>query len=75
MKIKKELIGSKVKGGIISKWYTIEEGREEEYLSAGLYNIFEIDKPVLIKADAKDRKKSSKHIDSNSVGTDYNSIS
>lgn len=75
MKIKKELIGSKVKGGILSKWYTIEEGREEEYLSAGLYNIFEIDKPVLIKADAKDRKKSSKHIDSNSVGTDYNSIS
>lgn len=75
MKIKKELIGSKVKGGILSKWYTIEEGREEEYLSAGLYNIFEIEKPVLIKADAKDRKKSSKHIDSNSVGTDYDSIS
>lgn len=75
MKIKKELIGSKVKGGILSKWYTIEEGREEEYLSAGLYNIFEIDKPVLIKADAKDRKKSNKHIDSDSVGTDYNSIS
>lgn len=75
MKIKKELIGSKVKGGILSKWYTIEEGREEEYLSAGLYNIFEIDKPVLIKADAKDRKKSIKHIDSDSVGTDYNSIS
>lgn len=75
MKIKKELIGSKVKGGILSKWYIIEEGREEEYLSAGLYNIFEIDKPVLIKADAKDRKKSSKHIDSDSVGTDYNSIS
>lgn len=75
MKIRKELIGSKVKGGILSKWYTIEEGREAEYLSAGLYNIFEIEKPVLIKADAKDRKKSSKHIDSNSVGTDYDSIS
>jgi len=75
MKIKKELIGSKVKGGILSKWYTIEEGREAEYLSAGLYNIFEIETPVLIKADAKDRKKSSKHIDSNSVGTDYDSIS
>lgn len=75
MKIKKELIGSKVKGGILSKWYTIEEGREEEYLSAGLYNIFEIEKPVLIKADAKDRKKSSKHINSDSVGTDYDSIS
>ena len=75
MKIKKELIGSKVKGGILSKWYTIEEGREEEYLSAGLFNIFEIEKPVLIKADAKDRKKSSKHIDSNSIGTDYDSIS
>lgn len=75
MKIKKELIGSKVKGGILSKWYTIEEGREEEYLSAGLYNIFEIETPVLIKADAKDRKKSSKHIDSDSVGTDNNSIS
>ena len=75
MKIKKELIGSKVKGGILSKWYTIEEGRENEYLSAGLYNIFEIDKPVLIKTDAKDRKKSSKHTDSDSLGTDYNSIS
>lgn len=75
MKIKKELIGSKVKGGILSKWYIIEEGREEEYLSAGLYNIFEIEKPVLIKADAKDRKKSSKHINSDSVGTDYDSIS
>jgi hypothetical protein len=74
MKIRKELIGSKVKGGILSKWYTIEKGRENEYLSAGLYNIFEIDKPVLIKVDAKDRKKSIKHIDSDSVGTDYNSI-
>lgn len=75
MKIRKELIGSKVKGGLLSKWYIIEEGRETEYLSAGLYNIFEIEKPVLIKADAKDRKKSSKHIDSDSVGTDYDSIS
>ena len=72
MKIRKELIGSKVKGGILNKWYTIEEGRENEYLSAGLYNIFEIEKPVLIKADAKDRKKSSKHIDSDSNGIDNN---
>lgn len=75
MNIKKELIGKKIQGGVLRKYYTIEEGREAEYLSAGLYDIFEIDKPVLIKADAKDRKKSSKHIDSDSVGTDYNSIS
>jgi len=68
MKIKKDLIGKRIKGGILNKWYTIEEGQEERYLKLGLLNIFEIDTPLLTK-NVKDRKKSDKLTNSDSDGT------
>jgi hypothetical protein len=71
MKIKKELIGKRIKGGILNKWYTIEEGQEDRYLKLGLLNIFEVDTPVLIK-NVKDRKKSDKLTNSDSDGTNDN---
>lgn len=74
MKIKKELIGKRIKGGILNKWYTIEEGQEDRYLKLGLLNIFEVDTPVLIK-NVKDRKKSDKLTDSDSNRNDYNNSS
>jgi hypothetical protein len=74
MKIKKDLIGKKIRGGILNKWYTIEEGQEERYLKLGLLNIFEIDTPLLTK-NVKDRKKSDKLTNSDSDGNDNNSSS
>jgi len=74
MKIKKELIGKRIKGGILNKWYTIEEGQEDRYLKLGLLNIFEVDTPVLIK-NVKDRKKSDKLTDSDSNRNDYDNSS
>ena len=56
---------------ILNKVYTIEEGKEELYISVGLMQIFEEEKPVLIKNDnVKDRKRKRKHSDSNSERTD-----
>jgi len=71
MKIKKDLIGKKIRGGILNKWYTIEEGQEERYLKLGLLNIFELDTPLLTK-NVKDRKKSDKLTNSDSDGINYN---
>jgi hypothetical protein len=71
MKIKKELIGKKIRGGILNKWYTIEEGQEERYLKLGLLNIFIIDTPLLTK-NVKDRKKSDKLTNSDSDGINDN---
>lgn len=58
---------------ILNKVYTVEEGKEELYASVGLMHIFEEEKPVLIKSDAKDRKRKRKSLDSDSVGADNDS--
>ncbi len=72
LKIKKECIGSKVKGGILNRWYIIEEGNEQLYWELGLINIFETNEPAIVKVkkDAKDRKKPAEHVDSDRIGTD-----
>lgn len=71
MKIKKEYIGAKVRSMILNKVYTIEEGKEDFYISVGLMQIFEEEKPVLIKSDnVKDRKRKRKHTDSDSERAD-----
>lgn len=77
MKIKKELIGSRVKSEILGKWYTIEEGNEELYASVGIMHIFEIEKPKLIKKeeDVKNPKRGRKQSDSNSERADNDSSS
>ena len=68
MKIKKELIGSKVKSQILNRYFTIELGLEEFYIQIGLLHIFEPaeSKIKMIKKDAETGKKSDKHTDSDS---------
>jgi len=68
MKIKKQLIGSKVKSQILNRYFTIELGKEEFYIKIGLLHIFEPSesKIKMIKKDAEIGKKSDKHIDSDS---------
>ena len=68
MKIKKELIGSKVKSQILNRYFTIELGKEEFYIQIGLLHIFEPSesKIKMIKKDAETGKKSDKLTDSDS---------
>lgn len=56
---------------ILNKVYIVEEGKEELYAAVGLMHIFEEEKPVLIKSDAKDRKRKRKPADSDSDRTDH----
>ena len=67
MKIKKNLIGAKVKSTFLDRWVTIEEGKEDLYVSMGLIDIFEEESPK-IKKNAKNRKKSDELTDSDSDG-------
>lgn len=75
LKIKKEYIGSKVRAGVLNKWYIIEEGNEQLYWQLGILDIFERSEPAIIKKkeDVKDRKKSAKHVDSDSERTNNDS--
>jgi hypothetical protein len=69
MKIKVEKIGSKAWSKMLSRWIKIEEGKEDFYLSLGFVDIFEQQKPKLIK-DVKNTKKLNDIIDSDSDRTD-----
>ena len=69
MKIKAEKIGSKSWSKMMSRWIKIEEGKEDLYVSLGLIDIFEKEKPKLIK-DVKNTKKLNDIIDSDSDRTD-----
>lgn len=75
LKIKKECIGLKVRGGFLNKWYIIEEGNEELYWQMGILDIFEKTEPAIVKKtkDVKDRKKQSEYFDSNGIGIDNDS--
>ena len=75
LKIKKEYIGSKVRAGLLKKWYVIEEGNEQLYWELGILSIFESNEPAIIKIkkDAKDRKKPTEQLNSNGIGTDNDS--
>lgn len=68
LKIKKQYIGSKVKSIAGGRWFLIEEGNEQLYWNAGLIEIFEQEKPAIIKVkkNAKDRTVPAESIDSNS---------
>lgn len=54
---------------LLSRWITIERGKEEFYQKIGFFHIFEKRKPKLIK-DAKVREKLNFNNDSDSNGTD-----
>jgi len=77
MKLKKELIGSKVWHSILNQYILIEEGNEEKYERLGM-DVFEKKrKPKLQKAkkDVKDSKRRDNDIRDNSDGADNNSES
>lgn len=54
---------------ILSKWVSIERGKEEYYMKIGIFHIFEKKKPKLIK-DVKIREELNFNNDSNSNGAD-----
>jgi len=56
MKIKKELIGSKVFSSIIRQFILIEEGNENKYFKMGL-DVFEKAKKPKLQKNAKNTKK------------------
>lgn len=61
MKIKKELIGSKVKSQLVNRYFIIEEGKENLYIKLGMLHIFDATEPrikIIKKEDVKTRKKS-----------------
>jgi hypothetical protein len=61
MKIKKELIGSKVKSQLVNRYFIIEEGKEDLYIKLGMLHIFDAAEPrikIIKKEDVKTRKKS-----------------
>lgn len=71
MKLKKHLIGSKVKSQVLNRYFVIEEGKEDLYIKLGLLHIFDAAEPkikVIKKQDAETGKKSDKLTDSDSDG-------
>ena len=56
MKIKKELIGSKVFSSILRQFILIEEGNEKKYFKMGL-DVFEKAKKPKLQKNAKNTKK------------------
>tara|TARA_R110000868_G_scaffold223829_1_gene475714 strand:- start:196 stop:420 length:225 start_codon:yes stop_codon:yes gene_type:complete len=69
MKIKKELIGSKVFCSVIRRFILIEEGNEDKYSKLGL-DVFEKRKSPKLKKNAKNTEIGNDIIDSDSNGTD-----
>ena len=54
MKIQEKFIGAKVKSNLVNRYFIIEEGNEELYITLGLLHIFQSITPKIIKKiDAK----------------------
>lgn len=69
MKIQKRFIGAKVKSNLVNRYFIIEEGNEELYITLGLLHIFEAVSPKIIKKiDVKNREISDINNDSDSDG-------
>lgn len=74
MKIQKRFIGAKVKSNLVNRYFIIEEGNEELYITLGLLHIFEAVSPKIIKKiDVKNREISDINNDSDSDGAADNS--
>ena len=69
MEIKKKFIGSRQWSALLSRWISIERGKEEYYASLGFIHIFEKKKPKLIK-NAENTEESSIKFDSDSDRAD-----
>ena len=73
MKIKKEFIGSKCWSPVMSRFFIIEEGKEELYCNIGIFDIYEIEKPKLIKKEnVINTKKRNNTADCDGDGIDNN---
>ena len=67
MKIRKELIGSKVFSTMMSRWILIEEGQEKTLVAFGITGIFEEKQPKT-KKNVKDKQESSDEFSSDDNG-------
>ena len=73
MKVKKEFIGCKCWSPTMQRYVKIEEGKDEMYLSLGILDIFEFEKPNLVKKDnVKNTKKRNNTAGGNGDGNDNN---
>jgi hypothetical protein len=76
MKIKKEFIGSKCWSSLLSRWFVIEESKGDLYYNLGIFDIYEIEKPKLIKKENVDNTKKRKHTansDGDGIDNDFES--
>lgn len=73
MKVKKEFIGCKCWSPLMQRYVKIEEGKDEMYLSLGILDIYEFEKPNLVKKEnVKNTKKRNNAVDSDGDGIDNN---
>jgi hypothetical protein len=71
MKIKKEFIGSKCWSSLLSRWFVIDESKVDLYYNLGIFDIYEIEKPKLIKKEnVINTKKRNDAINSDGDGID-----
>jgi hypothetical protein len=71
MKIKKEFIGSKCWSSLMSRWFVIDESKGDLYYNLGIFDIYEIEKPKLIKKEnVINTKKRNNAINSDGDGID-----
>jgi hypothetical protein len=76
MKVKKEFIGCKCWSPTMQRYVKIEEGKDEMYLSLGILDIYEFEKPNLVKKEnVKNTKKRNNSAGSDGHGNDNNSES
>jgi hypothetical protein len=73
MKVKNEFIGCKCWSPTLQRYIKIEQGKDEIYLSLGIIDIFEFEKPNLVKKEnVKNTKKRNNTADRNGNGIDNN---
>lgn len=73
MKVKKEFIGCKCWSPTMQRYVKIEEGKDEMYLSLGILDIYEFEKPNLVKKEnVKNTKKRNNSAGSDGHGNDNN---
>lgn len=71
MKIKKEYIGAKCWSSLMSRWFVIDESKADLYYNLGIFDIYEIEKPKLIKKEnVINTKKRNDAINSDGDGID-----
>ena len=76
MEIKKEFIGCKVWSPTLERYVKIEAEKGEMYLSLGILDIYEFEKPNLVKkSNVKNSKKRNDTVDCDGHGTDNDSES